>query len=211
MTEPDVALTDFGLAIECGVLASLLARRAPAPGPLRFWFLLFFFCVGVAALLGGVLHGFLLEAPPELTEPIWLVVLTASGAAALACWAIGGRILFGARAARWVFLIALLLFALYVGSVLFLLRDFRAVVIYSAAASLFLLAAFLAAYRRQRSRAASWGAAGAGLMLFAVAVQQSGLDLHPAYLTHNALYHLVVGIALYLLFRSAADLTRERT
>jgi hypothetical protein len=197
MTEPDVALTDFGLAVECAVFVSLLARRAGSDSPLRSWYRAFFAGVGTAALLGGVLHGYLAQAPPRLLEAVWLAILVASGLAALACWAIGGRLLFDEKGARGAFSIGLLLFALYLLAVLFLFRDFRVVVAHSAAASLFLLMAFL-------RRRLLWDAAGAGLMLAAGAVQQSGFDLHPVYFTHNALYHVVVGVALFLIFRGAA-------
>lgn len=203
MTEPDVALTDFGLALECAVFVSLLARRAGPDSLLRFWYLAFFAGVGTAALLGGVLHGYLAQAPPGLLEVVWLAILIASGFAALACWAIGGKLLFDERGARGALYVGLLLFALYLMAVLLFFRDFRVVVAHSAAASLFLLAAFL-------GRGLLWSAAGAGLMLAAGAVQQSGFDLHPVYFTHNALYHVVVGVALFLIFRGAAYSTIGR-
>lgn len=203
MTEPDIALTDFGLAVECSVFVWLLARRRNPSETIRFGFLLFFAGVGAAALLGGVLHGFLAEAPARIADAAWLGILVCSGLSALACWAIGGKLLFGANGARRALLVGVLLFAFYLAAVLFLFRDFRVVVVNSAAASLFLLAAFV-------RRRLLWCAAGAGLMLAAGAVQEAGFDLHPVYLTHNALYHVVVGIALALIYRGAAAL-RERT
>ena len=206
MTEPDVALTDLGLALECGLLAALLARRGSRREPLRSWFLLLFLSAGVAAFLGGLYHGFLLEAPAAAVEAIWLVILAAAGLTALSCWAVGAAILFAPEKARRVLLLAILLLALYLASVLFVMRDFRVVVLNSAAASLFLLTAFLAAWRRRRRRRLLWGAAGAGLMLAAGGIQQSGLDLHERYFTHNALYHVVAGIALFLIFRGATAL-----
>lgn len=50
MTEPDVTLTDIGLAIECGIFALLIARRWPPATPLSLWFAVFFASIGVAAL-----------------------------------------------------------------------------------------------------------------------------------------------------------------
>ena len=62
MTEPDVALTDFALAIECALLAYLLLRRGR--GRLRGWFATFFGAVSAASVLGGTSHGFF--ASPEV-------------------------------------------------------------------------------------------------------------------------------------------------
>lgn len=202
MTEPDVALTDFGLALECGVLTVLLLRRPARPAePLRAWFLVFFSSAGLAALLGGVVHGFLLDAPAQLVDSLWLMIVVAAGLTALSCWAIGAKLLFNERTARRVLLLAIVLFAAYLLVVLFVSPSFRVVVVNSTAAAVFLLIAYLGAYRRSRCRELLWGVAGIALMLLAGAIQESGLDLHPRF-THNALYHVVVAIALYLIFRS---------
>ncbi len=202
MTEPDVALTDFGLALESGVLTVLLLRRRAPPGePLRFWFLVFFSSAGLAALLGGVVHGFLLDAPAQLVDSLWLMIVVATGLTALSCWAIGARILFHEKAVRLVFFMTLLLFAAYLVVVLFVSPSFRVVVVNSTAAAAFLLIGYLGAYRRTRRPELTWGIAGIALILLAGALQESGLDLHPRF-THNAFYHVVVGIALYQIFLS---------
>jgi hypothetical protein len=41
------------------------------------------------------------------------------------------------------------------------------------------------------------------LTLVAAAVQQARIALHPTYFNHNALYHLLQAIALFLIFRAA--------
>jgi len=70
LLEPDVALTDFGLAIECAWLVGWLHWRAPAGGPLRTWFVVFFAALGMGALLGGIAHGFL----PDIQSTIYGIV-----------------------------------------------------------------------------------------------------------------------------------------
>jgi hypothetical protein len=55
MTEPDVTLTDYGLALECAARSWLISRRR-GPRPLRFWVLLVFASVGLAALLYHLLQ-----------------------------------------------------------------------------------------------------------------------------------------------------------
>ncbi len=54
--EADVALTDFALFLECFIFALLLLRAKNKS--LRYLFITFFVCTGIAALLGGLTHGF---------------------------------------------------------------------------------------------------------------------------------------------------------
>jgi len=62
LTQPAVALTDYGLAIECAVFVLLLIRRDASDRTLRFWFVVFFAPIGGASLLGGTVHGFFPDA-----------------------------------------------------------------------------------------------------------------------------------------------------
>src|SRR5437899_12226208 len=102
MTEPDVTLTDVGLAIECGIFALLIARRWPPATPLSLWFAVFFASIGAAALAGAAVHGRFL---PDSTSTQWLVPLVALGVTALAASCIpaalpGAGTLAGWRALR---------------------------------------------------------------------------------------------------------------
>ena len=54
------------------------------------------------------------------------------------------------------------------------------------------------------------GAWGLGLTFVAAAVQQGRVGLHPRYFNHNALYHLIQGAGLFLVFRGARLATRRR-
>lgn len=58
ISEPDVTLTDYGLAIECAAFAYLLSRRGCRGDPLRTSFMLFFASTALAAFTGGAVHGF---------------------------------------------------------------------------------------------------------------------------------------------------------
>src|SRR2546426_7467653 len=91
MTEPDVALTDYALAIECALFAYLVRRREHA---------LFFGSAAVASLAGGTVHGFFLDARTLGNEILWRITLIAIGVTAASAWAIGARGLFSAPMAR---------------------------------------------------------------------------------------------------------------
>jgi hypothetical protein len=208
LSEPDVALTDFGLAIECAVFAGSLywGRRGRS---LRTWWILFFGALGGGALLGGITHGFVTDDDSALPRALWSATLFAIGLAALACWVIGGYLLFPQRAVRQVIVVAVSLFAAYVVIILFVSASFAIAIVHYGLAGAFLLAAFIVIYRRRRQRAVLAGIAGTALSYAAAAVQQSEIAMPALNLSHNALYHLIQAVALLLIFLAARILIRE--
>jgi uncharacterized protein DUF6962 len=209
LLEPDVALTDLGLAIECAVLAAWLHWRAPAGRPLRTWFVVFFAALGIGALLGGIAHGFLPDIRSTIYGIVWSATLLAIGIAALASWAIGARLLFSERAAKRVLVLAGLLFIVYVATVLLLSQSFAVAIAYYVPAAAFLLIAFVVTHLRRPRNYLVAGIAGLVLSFAAAAIQQTEVGMLG--LSHNALYHLVQAAALLLIFAAARGLTREAT
>lgn len=191
MTEPDVALTDYALAIECALFAYLTHRREHR---------LFFASAAVASLAGGTAHGFFLDARTLGNAVLWRITLIAIGVTALSAWAIGARVLFRASVARGITIAAAGALAGYAVLTLFITQDFRAAVFFYLPAAVFLLVVLSVAYARARERRILVAIAGLGLMFIAAAVQQAGIALHPIYFNHNALYHLIQAVALWLLF-----------
>ncbi len=195
MTEPDVTLTDFALALECAVFALLLWRRGPG-AELRGWLVLFFASTSAASLLGAAVHGFFLDESSAGHAVLWPATLLAIGVTALCGWVVGSRLLLSERAARWVARAAWLQLGVYAGVVLFVRREFWVAIAGYLPAALLLLHAFARA-PVPGLRLAAWGLA---LTFGAAAVQQLGVAPHPVYFNHNALYHLVQAIALLLVF-----------
>jgi len=203
ISEPDVTLTDYGLAIECAVLALLLLRQGDFHGPLRIWFALFFASVGLAALAGGTVHGFF---PGEETlghAILWPTALIAIGFTALAGWAIGARLLFARGPARLIWVIAAIGFVGYCMVVVFINRTFAVAVMNYVPGVLFLATAFTAVYARSRAPELLFGVGGLVLTLVAAGLQQLKIGLHPVYFNHDALYHLIQALALLMIFKGA--------
>ena len=209
LLEPDVALSDFGLAIECACMAAWLQWRVPAGGPLRPWFVIFFAALGIGAVLGGITHGFLPDTQSTIYGVIWSATLLAIGVTALSGWAIGAHLLFSTRVAKGVLLLAGLSFAVYVATVLRLSQSFAVAIIYYMPAALFLFIAFVLTYRRRRRNYLVAGIAGLALSFAAAAIQQTETGIAALGLNHNTLYHLVQAAALLLIFLAAVGLTRE--
>lgn len=203
MTEPDVTLTDYGLAILCAVLAHFIFHRADRDSPYRLWLTGFFLAVGAASLLGGTVHGFFPEQDSFGHFILWRTTLISIGFAAYCAWIVGARLALDERIRRFVLALAALQLLAYATVVMVVSQDFRLAVGDYLPATLFLLAAFLVAYRRERARALGLGALGLVLTFVAAAIQQLQLPLHPTYFDHNALYHLVQAIALLLFFVGA--------
>ncbi|MFQ5760162.1 MAG: hypothetical protein ACE5HM_04215 [Acidiferrobacterales bacterium] len=208
LMEPDVTLTDYGLAIECMVLAGLIYAYGVPRNVLRFWFVAFFVALGVAALIGGTFHGFFGNQSSLGPTVLWPATLVAIGVAALALWSIGATLMFSERVANWVSWGALFAFAVYVLLILFSSRGFWIAIINYIPASMFLLVAFLVVYSRTGMSYLLVGVGGIFLTLIAATVQHTGISVHPRYFNHNALYHLIQAVALFLIYWTARVLVR---
>jgi hypothetical protein len=210
MTEPDVALTDYAVAVECAAFVVLLARERGRCEGLRVWFSVLFASVGAASLFGGTVHGFFLDPSSAGQAVLWPATLLAIGVTAFAAWAIGATLLFSKRVARGVILGAAMQFLLYGAIVLCVSQDFRVAILGYLPAALFLLAAFGATCRRRKERGLPAGAWGMALALIASVAQQLRIGIHPLYFNHNALYHVVQAAALFLVFLEGRRLIRAR-
>jgi hypothetical protein len=208
MNEPDVTLTDYCLAIECALFAFLLYQKA-RKAPLRFWFILFFVSTGLAALVGGTLHGFFLDPGAIGYHILWQITLIAIGLTAMATWTIGARLWFTPPIARQVSVLAAVEFALYVALVLVFTTDFLVAVVNYVPAAIFLLIVFSGLYANLKTPQLLAGVIGVVLTFVAAAVQTAGVALHQVYFNHNALYHAIQAFALLMIFRAAYWLAKE--
>jgi hypothetical protein len=206
IAEPDVTLTDFGLAVEAAVLAWLVGRRGIA-SPLRRSWVAFFTSVAAGASLGGVVHGFMTDPTSAGAVILWRATLLVLGVTAASAWAIGARVALGDAAARLVAGLAALAWLGYAAVVLLVSDRFAVAVVHDAPAALFLAAALAVAWRRRRSPALGTGLLGMLVLAVGSWVQWRGIALHPVYFTHNALYHVIEAIALPMLFAAARGLT----
>lgn len=209
MTEADVALSDYALAVECGVFAVLLARASGGDAPLRRRLVLFFAFLSVASLLGGTVHGFLAPEGP-LRGALWRATLLSIGGASLAAWAAGAQLHFSRRTARWIEIGAAVQLALLALAVAFVSQRFWIAIAAYLPATIFLLVVLWLAYRRTRAANLRWGVLGLGLTFPAALVQQLGVSPHPSYFTHNTLYHSIQGVAFVLIFFAAREVALAR-
>lgn len=203
IVEADVTLTDYGLTLECALLTGLLWRRGVPPTSVRSWFAVFFGSTGLAALLGGTVHGFLPNEQTRAGALLWRATLLAIGLAATSAWQVGACMALSRRVARWLSIAATTELIGYGALVIFVSQQFSIAIVNYLPATLFLLGVFGIAYRQTRAQPVLLGMAGLALTFVASGIQQAGIALHPVYLNHNALYHLIQAAALVLIFRGA--------
>ena len=208
MTEPAVTLTDYALAIECAAFVIALARLDARDKALCLWFVVFFASIGAASVLGGTVHGFFLAASSPGRRILWPATIFAILVTSLAAWNIGAVLQLNKRQAALVRRLAIAQLVIFSLVVLFITSKFYVGIIAYLPSTVFLLGAFITTYRRSPDPAVRWGVAGLALTLAAAMVQQLHISIHPVYFNHNALYHVIQGAALGMIFVAARSMAR---
>lgn len=191
MHEPAVVLTDLALAILGAVLSwRLTGRGAVIMGGLAS-----------AAFWGAIFHAFF---PDRTATPLgfvaWLPVAISILIVAAALLALALAILAPSLPVSLRRTIVVIYAVGFASIVLFIDESFSTIVrLYGPTLALGLGAAALAAIR---TRSGGWALVAVGLTVSAAAalLQQARVALHPVYFDHNALYHVVQGGALVLLY-----------
>ena len=208
MKEIDVALTDYGLTVICLVFAWILVRSISHDRVLSIWFTILFASVGIAAAMGGTIHGFLHEDNSSHSI-FWKGSLISIGVSALSAWMIGARIILSPTGQKIVSALSTVNFAIYFGYILFFNHDFLVAVVNYLPSAVFLLIAFVKIYRQTLHKLAFYAVTGLILTFIAAAVQQLEIGLNDKYFGHNALYHVVQAIGLYFVLRGATFIVRS--
>jgi hypothetical protein len=209
MTQIDVTLTDYCLTLECMSFGSILALGRKHAFFCASWSI-FFFSVALAALAGGTVHGFFLGESSAGYRILWPSTLIAIGVTALAGIRIASKLVFPASLAGRISTLSYVLFVGYCLVVLFVRRDFLVAVVGYLPSLPFLGWSFIRTYRRFGRPAYLVGVFGICTMLVAAAAQQAKLGVDPKYFNHNAVYHVLQAVGLYMLFVAARESTSSK-
>jgi hypothetical protein len=154
-----------------------------------------------AALWGAIFHAFFPANTATLAGFVaWIPVALSIMVAAAAMLELALRILLPRLAPRVRRSIVVVYAASFLAVVLLVDESFTSIVRFYVPALILLL---LAAGRQAiRDRSASWALIAIGLTISAGAalLQQAEVSIHPVYFDHNAVYHVVQGIALVVLY-----------
>ena len=210
MKEIDVALTDYGLTILFFFVACLLIRNHDYDRVLSTWFSLLFLSIGLASGIGGTVHEFVGE-DTLLHSVFWRGAIVCIGVSALSAWMIGAKIMLNGLGQRIICTLSIVNFIMYLAHVLFLNQNFDVAVANYLPSGLFLLLVFVKVYKQTLHRLAFFGLAGLILTFGAAGIQQLEIGVHARYFSHNALYHVVQAMGLYLIFRGATFIVKFKT
>jgi hypothetical protein len=197
--EPDVVFTDLGLALLGGYFGWRL--WIPGPGVLRRLGAILMAGLASAAFWGAIFHAFFPEE--SATRPgfvAWIPVALSIMVAAASMLELALRILVPALSSRSRMAIIAMYSGVFSAIVLLVDESFESIVrFYVPALLLFLIASIRQAIGR---RGNGWGSISAGLLISvgAALLQQARVALHSDYFDHNAVYHVLQGIALAFLY-----------
>ena len=198
--DPDVVLTDLGLAI----LAVYLGRRLwtePGRGALSKAGAVLLGGLASAAFWGAIFHAFFPADTATFAGFVaWIPVVLSITVAAATMLELALRILMPRLAQRVRRTVVAAYAATFLAVVLLVDESFTSIVGFYVPALILLLIA--AGQQAIRDRSTGWALIGIGLTisLGAALLQQAEVSIHPVYFDHNAVYHVVQGMALVVLY-----------
>lgn len=199
INEPDVVFTDLGLAILAAYFGRRLWTRSVSGTPSRAGAVLMG-GLASAAFWGAVFHAFF---PADTATPAgfvaWIPVALSIMVTAATMLHLALSILAPGLPLRFNRLIVGSYGAAFAAVVLLVDESFSSIVRFYVPALLLLL---ISAAQQAVRRRSGWMLIATGLFLSAVAasLQQAQVSVHPAYFDHNAVYHVVQGLALVILY-----------
>jgi hypothetical protein len=201
MNAPDVTLTDFFIALICLYFAVRLVYVQAMHHDLRKLFVGLFISTAVAAAAGGIFHGYFETSQTVWPKVLWKLTLLAIGCTAFYLWHIGFYFGLPQKSRRYTgfFLqMGILGYAFYVG---YISQDFIVAIIAYLPAVLFLTGALIVRFFKAKDSRFLIAILAMVLTIAAAAIQVLKIDLHPQYFNHNAFYHVIQALGLYLLYR----------
>ncbi len=210
MTQVDVTLTDYALALECAIFTFLLAPLRKSAPLVISWFMVFFSSIALAALAGGMVHGFFADTSSLGYRILWPLTMVLVGVTALSGVHIGTALQFTASTARHINRAAAGVFVVYCIVVLWISSDFLVAILDYLPAVVFVGVVFLLGYCRQERPSLLLGFFGICIMLLASGAQQAQIGISPRYFNYNSVYHSLQAIALFLIFIAARGSSRSQ-
>ena len=199
--DPDVVLTDLALAL-LGAWLGWRLWKAPNRGPMTRAGVVIMGALASAAFWGAVFHAFFPRGIATAAGFItWVPVVLSILAVAAALLDLGLRVAAKRLPPRARHAIVALYATSFASVALLIDASFTTIVrFYAPILVLFLV---VAARQAVRSRNRGWAliAASFAISLLGAAVQQARVSIHPEHFDHNAVYHVLQGVALVLLYR----------
>ena len=193
-------VTDYLLGILCAVLAFRIRQHGREAN--RDHWATALAASGVAAFLGGTLHGFLPWFSDSPAALLWKATLLSIGIASFSATVATAREHIGPPWRHPVRAVAGLKLACYAAFVLVTDTFLVAILDYSVA-FLFIAGVHGRAWFRYRDSGARWVVAAVAVSFVAAGIQAAGIAPHQHF-NHNDLYHVVQMVGMWLLYKGAS-------
>ncbi len=197
LQQPDVAITDFLLTLEAIIFAYLIGQ-IKKNGKLKNIAVLFFSSLALGSFIGGIVHGFFPESGSLVNFVLWKATIISLGLVALFSWFIAGITLLP-KYYKIIKRAALVEFLLYSVYVIFVNSNFKVAIYNYVPPIILLLISFFYIYSKNKYYSII-GIFGILLTFIAAWVQQARISIHPIYFNHNAVYHIIQAMAIFLIF-----------
>lgn len=209
MLEPDVALTDVALAVECVAFAVVLRRRRVPDVKINRLFAILFGSLAASSVLGAFWHGVFSDVETALGALIWFGVLAALALAAFILWRISAALSSSLGWARAQIGLGLILLGAQITVSAFFTDRFAVAALGMLPPLCVLNWRYATLYRQAHSARALYGVTGLSIAALAGLIIMFDVTLHPAWATTNAVYHAVQFVAFWLVFLSVPALRAQ--
>lgn len=152
--------------------------------------------------MGGTVHG-ICSAETRLCQILWTGSLLAIGITAASCWMIGVVLWRGEEELGLWSLCVFVLFMIYALILLFVSQNFLITIINYVPPLIFLLIIVSRKYIQTQDYNFLLITLGIILSFVAAVFQQAQIGINPYYFNYNSTYHLLEGIALFLIYIGA--------
>lgn len=209
MTQVDVALTDYALAVECALFVYLLGRLRNTWSRPRHWLVLFFSSVAIATMTGGTVHAFFANHASLGYRVLWPITMIMIGLAALSgthfALVLQGSCSIEAPVSYFLWGIL----AVYTVVVLWISSDFLIAILAYLPAVVYLGVVFLLTYRRYGKPVSVVGFLGVCVTLLAAVIQQAKISISAGF-NYNSTYHVIQGLGLFLIYWAGREVCQRQ-
>lgn len=196
----DVVITN-GLVALLGIYFGMSLLQSPTMHyDLRRLLVGCFLSVGVASAIAGYFHGYLQDGTDELRPIVWRTIVLLLGLSSFYLWKLAAFFALPQRFLKWTDALLILALLGYCYVVTNERDDFLVVVLFYLPAVILLTLTLTVKWFTKNDARYFSGVLGLTITLIAAGVQASKYDLHPEYMTHNAIYHVVQAIGLYFFY-----------
>jgi hypothetical protein len=207
MTPNIASLTDFFNTALCMIFCWKLWDQPADKKKLNFNFLGLFASIGVASLLGGVVHA-INQPSSDLVKTLWLLTILNVGVSSYNIWIINMRLLLPDSLFRYGSMIGRLFFVVFALFVIFVNRQFFVAIVSYMPPAILLFFILLTRSLRERNRFYFLGLMGLVLTFVAAAIQHFQWGIEGLGLDNNSLYHLVQALGLVGIYLFGSRVSR---